>query len=55
MFLQAATASARFSLVACVRVTRLFIFLTAASASPLDSGLCALESSCLQLFVLQNS
>ena len=58
MFLQAATASSRFAFSACVRVTMAFRFLTAASASPFDSGLCAEASSChteLNLQKLANS
>ena len=53
MFLQAATASSRFAFSVCVRVTMAFRFLTAASASPFDSGLCAEASSCYNELSLQ--
>ena len=40
MFLQAAIDSSRLTFSACVRVTIALRFFTAASARPLDSGLC---------------
>ena len=58
MFLHAAIASSRFAFSAWVRVLIAFKFLTAASARPLDSGLCAEASSCsmeLDLQKLANS
>ena len=55
MFLQAATAAVKLSLLRAHRVTKLLRFLTAASARPLRSGLYGDESSCFILFVLQNS
>ena len=55
MFLQAAIASGKLSPLSWQRMTRDFIDLTAASASPFDSGLYGELSWCVMPLVAQNS